>query len=38
MCKMNAKDVEEINAEYITGLTFHYIDNMHELIKLALEK
>lgn len=32
----NKKDVEDINPLYIKGITFHYIDNMIELINIAL--
>lgn len=36
LCKENQKHVLEINAEYIKGLTFHYVDKMKEVIDLAL--
>ena len=32
----NKKDIEEINAKYLKGLTFHYVANMMEVIDLAL--
>lgn len=38
MCTTNQKDVEEINQDYIKGVTFHYVDKMEEVIELALEK
>lgn len=38
MCAMNQKDVEEINKDYIKGLTFHFVDKMEEVIDLALVK
>ena len=28
MCQMNQKDVEEINQEYIKGVTFHFVDKI----------
>ena len=37
LCNDNRRDVEEINPEYIKGLTFHYISQMHEVLPLALE-
>ncbi len=36
LCKDNRKDVEEIKEEYIKGLTFHYVDKMEEVLKIAL--
>jgi ATP-dependent Lon protease len=36
--KKNLKDVEEIKKEYIAGLNFHYVDNMKEVLDIALEK
>ncbi len=36
MCKVNEKDVEEIKAEYIKGLKFHFVENMDEVVELAL--
>ena len=38
MPKMNQKDVEEINAEYIKGLNFHYVMDASEVMELALVK
>ena len=32
------KDVDEIKADYIKGLTIHYVDTMKEVIDLALTK
>ena len=36
LSKDNRKDVEEIDPEYLTGLIFHYVKEMHEVIKLAV--
>ncbi|KAF5298787.1 hypothetical protein FQR65_LT19590 [Abscondita terminalis] len=36
LCKENKKDVDEIKPAYLTGLTFHYVDRMSEVIELAL--
>jgi ATP-dependent Lon protease len=32
----NKKDIEEINKIYIKGLTFHYVNNIMDVLKLAL--
>jgi len=37
LCKMNEKDVNEINPEFIKGLKFHYVNTMEEVLNLALE-
>ncbi len=34
----NKKDVEVINKQYLKNMTFHYVDNMHQVIDIALEK
>jgi ATP-dependent Lon protease len=36
LCKDNRKHVEEIEADYIKGLTFHYVDRMEEVLEKAL--
>ena len=36
LCKDNQKDIEEINQEYVKGLTFHYVSDIHEVIDFAL--
>jgi ATP-dependent Lon protease len=36
LSKENKKDIDEIKADYIKGLNFHYIDAMIEVIDLAL--
>ncbi|MCO4291953.1 endopeptidase La [Solitalea sp. MAHUQ-68] len=38
MCKTNRKDVEEINADYIKDMKFHYVTEMKEVIDFALLK
>ena len=38
MPKQNEKDVEEINKEYIKGLTFHYVADVADVLGLALVK
>ncbi len=32
----NEKDIKEINERYIQGLTFHYVDEMIEVVQIAL--
>ncbi|PKQ45527.1 endopeptidase La [Confluentibacter flavum] len=36
LCEDNRRDIEEIKAEYLKGLTFHYVTDMSDVIKLAL--
>jgi len=38
LCKENKKDIDEIKQEYLTGLTFHYVSEMKEVLNLALTK
>ena len=38
MCRENKNDIEEIKADYLTGLTFHYVDTMKEVIDIAILK
>ena len=37
LCEDNRKDVEEVKAEYVAGLTFHYVKQIDEVLKLALK-
>jgi ATP-dependent Lon protease len=37
MCKKNQKDIEEINKDFIKGIKFHYVEDMLEVVKIALE-
>jgi ATP-dependent Lon protease len=37
LCQENEKHVAEINADYIKGLKFHYVDQMEEVINIALK-
>ena len=34
----NRKDISEIKAEYIDGLTFHYVRTNEDVLRLALEE
>lgn len=36
LCKENRRHVEDINADYITGLKFHYVGNMQEVLTRAI--
>ncbi|MEO3404550.1 endopeptidase La [Mucilaginibacter sp. CAU 1740] len=36
LCKSNQKDILEIKEDYIKDLTFHYVTDMRDVIKLAL--
>ena len=38
LCKENQKDIEEIKADYVKGLTFHYVEDIRQVIDLALLK
>lgn len=38
LCKDNKKDIDEIKADYLKGLTFHYVDDISEVVDLALLK
>ena len=36
LCEDNRKNVQEIKAEYLKGLTFHYVTEMSEVIDIAI--
>ena len=36
LCEENRRDIEEIKPEYLKGLTFHYVADMSEVLKIAL--
>ncbi len=36
LCKENEKDILEIKADYLKGLKFNYVTDMHEVIDIAL--
>ena len=36
MCNQNQKDIDEIDSNFIKGLTFHYVKNMQQVIDLAI--
>ena len=37
LCSLNRKDIDDIPAEYIDGMTFHYVGNIDEVIEYTLE-
>jgi ATP-dependent Lon protease len=37
LCEDNRKDVEEIKADYVAGLSFHYVKRIEEVLALALK-
>lgn len=36
LCEENKRDIDEIKPEYLKGLTFHYVKEMSDVLKLAL--
>ena len=38
LCEDNQKDVEDIKSDYLKGLTFKYVSQMTDVLKLALLK
>ena len=38
LSSQNKKDVSIINKQYLKDMTFHYVDSMHEVIEIVLEK
>jgi ATP-dependent Lon protease len=36
LCEDNRKDIEEIDAMYVAGLTFHYVENVLQVLDYAL--
>ncbi|QXP73764.1 endopeptidase La [Tenacibaculum sp. AHE15PA] len=38
LCVENKRDIEEIKESYLKGLTFHYVNEMSEVIDIALTK
>jgi len=38
LCHENKSDIDEIKAEYVEGLTFHYVKEMGEVLEIALTK
>ena len=36
LCFENKSDIDEINPDYVNGLTFHYVKEMTEVIAIAV--
>ena len=36
LCKENQKDIDEIKPEYLKGLAFHYVEDIRQVVDLAL--
>jgi ATP-dependent Lon protease len=36
LCSENKKNVDEINPDFVTGLTFHYVERIEQVLALAL--
>lgn len=37
LCKVNKRDVDEINKKYLKGVKFHYVEMMSDVLKIALK-
>jgi len=38
LCEENRKDIEEIKADYVKGVTFHYVTEMSQVLEVAITK
>ena len=38
LCEKNRKDIEEINERYLKGLKFHFVEEMYQVLEIALLK
>ena len=36
LCRENERDIEEINERYLDGLSFHYVDEIDQVLDYAL--
>lgn len=36
LCKNNERQIQEIPSNYLEGLTFHYVDNVEDVMRIAL--
>jgi ATP-dependent Lon protease len=36
LCEDNRRDIEDINPNYLKGLTFHFVERMEEVLAIAL--
>ncbi|MDE5785678.1 MAG: endopeptidase La, partial [Duncaniella sp.] len=37
LCKLNKKDIEDIPAEYISGMNFRYVDTVDDVLEIVLD-
>lgn len=38
MCAVNKRDIDEIKPEYLKGVTFHYVEDIKEVLAIAFEE
>ncbi|MFD2037108.1 endopeptidase La [Belliella marina] len=38
LCQKNKRDIEEIDEQYIKGITFHFVDKVEDVLEIALLK
>ena len=38
LSKANRSDIDDIKSDYLKGLKFHYVSEMHEVIDVAITK
>jgi len=38
LCQKNKRDIEEIDEQYIKGITFHFVDKVEDVLEIALMK
>ncbi len=38
LCRKNSRDIDEIDAHYIKGIEFHFVDRVDEVLDIALTK
>ncbi|MBM3427608.1 MAG: endopeptidase La [Bacteroidetes bacterium] len=38
LCEKNRKDIDEINERYLKGLKFHFVEEMYQVLEIALLK
>ena len=38
MCGQNKRDIDEIDESYLKGLSFHFVEDMSEVLDIALTK
>ncbi|MFN3801441.1 endopeptidase La [Belliella pelovolcani] len=38
LCQKNKRDIEEIDEQYLKGINFHFVDNVDQVLEIALMK